>query len=152
MARLRFRDRLVARAVGRDVWIAKQTDSEVALKISEAIDAYDQAAAISNRKERREAIRQVCQRTEPLFRGSHIDYGIDPATVWLLIQIAILLWKWWQSRQELVALDHRGGSGVFAFAQPATRARHFQASGRGGSSFDVANYPRSLPVGVLGGG
>jgi hypothetical protein len=100
MARLRFRDRLIARAVGRDVWIAKQTDSEIALKISEAIDAYDQAAAISNRKERREAIRQVCQRTEPLFRGSEINYGIEPATVWLLIQIAILLWKWWQSRQE----------------------------------------------------
>jgi len=100
MAKIRFRDRLRARSIGRDIWIAKQTDSEVALKISEAIDAYDQAAAVSNRRERREAIRQVCQRTEPLFRGSDIAYGIEPATVWLLIQIAILLWKWWQSRQE----------------------------------------------------
>lgn len=99
MSRLRFRDRLRARNVGRDVWLAKKQDSEVALRVAEALDSYDQALAITNRRERRKAVRQVCQQAEPLFRGSEISYGIDPATVWLIIQIILMIWKWWQSRQ-----------------------------------------------------
>lgn len=99
MSRVRFRDRLAARNVGRDIWLAKQNDSEVALRVAEVLDSYDQALAITNRRERRKAVRQVCEQAEPLFRGSEITYGIDPATVWLLIQIAIMVWKWWQSKQ-----------------------------------------------------
>lgn len=99
MSRLRFRDRLRARNVGRDVWLAKKQDSELALRVAEALDSYDQALAITNRRERRKAVRQVCQQAEPLFRGSEISYGIDPATVWLIIQIILMIWKWWQSRQ-----------------------------------------------------
>jgi len=99
MSRLRFRDRLLARNVGRDIWLAKKTDSEVALRVAEVLDSYDQAMAITNRRERRKAVRQVCQQAEPLFRGSEISYGIDPATVWLIIQIIIMIWKWWQSKQ-----------------------------------------------------
>jgi hypothetical protein len=35
-----------------------------------------------------------------LLFGSHPELiGIDPATLFLLIQIAIKLWVWWQSRK-----------------------------------------------------
>lgn len=105
MSRVRFRDRILARSVGRDIWIAKKTDSEIALRVSEVLDSYDQAMAITNRRERRKAVRQVCQQAEPLFRGSEISYGIEPATVWLMIQIAIMIWKWWQSKQVVDPLE-----------------------------------------------
>lgn len=52
----------------------------------------------------RQAWIQSCNDIETadvLFRGSSKLVGLDPATIFLLIQIAIKLWKWWaESRHD----------------------------------------------------
>lgn len=80
MSRLRFRDRLRARNAAREIWVARRSDPAVADLVSKTIDGDEEAGRL-------------------LF-GSHPELvGIDPATLFLLIQIAIKLWLWWQSQK-----------------------------------------------------
>ena len=82
MSRIRFRDRLRARNAARDIWIARRSDPAVAELVAKAMDGDEQSA-------------------KDLF-ATHpeMPVGIDPATLFLLIQMAIKLWMWWQSTRN----------------------------------------------------
>lgn len=81
MSRVRFRDRLRARNAARELWISRKSDPAVADLVDKALDGDEQSAKL-------------------LF-GSHPELvGIDPATLFLLIQIALKLWMWWQSQKD----------------------------------------------------
>jgi hypothetical protein len=78
--RVGFQDRLKARRAAREIWIARRSDPTVADLVAKTIDGDEEAGKL-------------------LF-GSHPDLvGIDPATLLLLIQIALRLWLWWQSQK-----------------------------------------------------
>jgi len=78
--RVKFQDRLKARRAAREIWISRRSDPTVADLVSKTMDGDEQAAKL-------------------LF-GSHPELvGIDPATLFVLIQIAIRLWLWWQSQK-----------------------------------------------------
>ena len=79
MSRIRFRDRIRARNAARDIWIARRSDPAVAELVAKAMDGDEQSA-------------------KDLF-ATHpeMPVGIDPATLFLLIQMAIKPWLWWQS-------------------------------------------------------
>ena len=51
---------------------------------------------------------------ETLFRGSNRLVGIDPATILMLIELAIKLWQWWSSHKvsepSVVAMTGEPGS------------------------------------------
>ena len=80
MSKLRFRDRLRARNAARDLWIARRKDPAVADLVAKAIDGDEDAG-------------------KQLFASHPELVGIDPATLFLLIQMAIRLWMWWQSNK-----------------------------------------------------
>lgn len=80
MSRLRFRDRLRARNAAREIWVARKTDTTVADLVAKTIDGDEEAGKL-------------------LFESHPELVGIDPATLFLLIQIAIKLWLWWQSQK-----------------------------------------------------
>lgn len=82
MSRTRFRDRVRARNAAREIWIARKTDPAIAELVAKAVDGDEQAA------------RDLMQ-THP-----DMPTGIDPATLFLLIQIAIKLWTLWQSTRN----------------------------------------------------
>ncbi len=80
MNRVKFADRLKARRAAREIWIARRSDPTVADLVAKTIDGDEEAGKL-------------------LF-GSHPELvGIDPATLFLLIQIALKLWIWWQSQK-----------------------------------------------------
>lgn len=80
MTRIRFRDRLRARNAARDLWVSRRSDPAVAELLSKALDGDEDAG------------KQLL--------ASHPELvGIDPATLFLLIQMAIRLWLWWQSNK-----------------------------------------------------
>ena len=80
MSRVRFRDRLRARNAAREIWVAKKDDPAVADLVAKAVNGDEEAGR--------------------LLMESHPEVvGIDPATLFLLIQIAIKLWLWWQSQK-----------------------------------------------------
>ena len=77
---IRFRDRIRARNAARDLWIARKSDPAVAELVSRAYGGDEDAA-------------------HQLFASHPELVGIDPATLFLLIQIAIKLWIWWQKNK-----------------------------------------------------
>lgn len=88
MTRPKFRDRVRARNAAREIWLARKSDPAIADFLSKAMDGDEQAA------------RDLMQ-THP-----EMPTGIDPATLFLLIQIAIKLWMCWQStRNENPSLE-----------------------------------------------
>jgi hypothetical protein len=80
VSRLRFRDRLRARNAAREIWVARKSDPAVADLVAKTIDGDEEAGKL-------------------LFSSHPELVGIDPATLFLLIQIAIKLWIWWQSQK-----------------------------------------------------
>ena len=80
MSRLRFRDRLRARNAAREIWVARRSDPTVADLVAKTIDGDEEAGKL-------------------LFESHPELVGIDPATLFLLIQIAIKLWIWWQGQK-----------------------------------------------------
>lgn len=82
MRRIKLRDRIKARNAAREIWIARKSDPEIAELLSKAMDGDDQAA-------------KDLMQTHP-----EMPTGIDPATLFLLIQLAIKLWMWWQSTRN----------------------------------------------------
>lgn len=80
MSKLRFSDRLRARNAARDLWVSRRSDATVSDLLSKAVDGDEDAG------------NQLL--------ASHPELlGIDPATLFLLIQMAIRLWMWWQSNK-----------------------------------------------------
>ena len=80
MSKLRFRDRLRARKAARDLWVSRRSDPTIADLLAKAVDGDEDAG------------KQLL--------ASHPELvGIDPATLFLLIQMAIRLWMWWQSNK-----------------------------------------------------
>lgn len=82
MSKLRFRDRVKARNAAREIWLARTSDPAVAELLVKAMDGDEQAA-------------KDLMQTHP-----EMPIGIDPATLFLLIQMAIKLWMWWQSTRN----------------------------------------------------
>jgi hypothetical protein len=80
VSKLRFRDRLRARNAARDLWVSRRSDPTIADMLSKAIDGDEDAG-------------------EQLLASHPELVGIDPATLLLLIQVAIKLWIWWQSNK-----------------------------------------------------
>lgn len=80
MTKIRFRDRLKARNAARDLWVSRRQDPAVADLLSRAVDGDEDAG-------------------EQLLASHPELVGIDPATLFLLIQMAIRLWIWWQSHK-----------------------------------------------------
>ena len=81
MSRLKLSDRRAARRAAREIWIASKTDAEVAKLIKQAVDGDEDA-------------QKLLFATHP-----EMPVGIDPATLFLLIQIALKLWIWWQQNK-----------------------------------------------------
>jgi hypothetical protein len=80
VSRVKFAERIKARRAAREIWIARRSDPTVADLVAKTIDGDEEAGKL-------------------LF-GSHPELvGIDPATLLLLIQIALRLWLWWQSQK-----------------------------------------------------
>ena len=81
MSRLKLSDRRAARRAAREIWIASKTDAEVAKLVKQAVGGDEDA-------------QKLLFATHP-----EIPVGIDPATLFLLIQIALKLWIWWQQNK-----------------------------------------------------
>ena len=81
MSKIRFRDRLRARNAAREIWVASQTDPNVKTLLDGAMDGDDESA-------------RLLLSTHP-----EMPQSIDPATLFLLIQIALKLWMWWQQNK-----------------------------------------------------
>jgi hypothetical protein len=81
VSRLKLSDRFAARRAAREIWIASKTDAELAKLVKQAVDG-DQDA------------QKLLFATHP-----EMPVGIDPATLFLLIQIALKLWIWWQQNK-----------------------------------------------------
>ena len=81
MSRLKLSDRRAARRAAREIWIASKTDSELAKLVKQAVDGDEDA-------------QKLLFSTHP-----EMPVGIDPATLLLLIQIALKLWIWWQKNK-----------------------------------------------------
>lgn len=80
MSKLRFRDRLRVRNAARDLWLSRRSDLTIADLLAKAVDGDEDAG------------KQLL--------ASHPELvGIDPATLFLLMQIAIKLWIWWNSNK-----------------------------------------------------
>jgi hypothetical protein len=81
VSRLKLSDRFAARRAAREIWIASKTDAELAKLVKQAVDGDEDA--------------------QKLLFASHpeMPVGIDPATLFLLIQIALKLWIWWQQNK-----------------------------------------------------
>ena len=81
MSRIKLSDRFAARRAAREIWIASKADAEVAKLVKQAVDGDEDA--------------------QKLLFASHpeMPVGIDPATLFLLIQIALKLWIWWQQNK-----------------------------------------------------
>ena len=81
MTRIRFRDRLRARNAAREIWVARKSDPALNDLVIKACDGDEESGR--------------------LLLATHPELmGIDPATLFLLIQIAIKLWLWWQSQKN----------------------------------------------------
>ena len=78
MSRLKLSDRRAARRAAREIWIASKTDAELAKLVKQAVGGDEDA-------------QKLLFATHP-----EMPVGIDPATLFLLIQIALKLWIWWQ--------------------------------------------------------
>jgi hypothetical protein len=78
----RLRDRIAARRAAREIWFASQSDSSVKDLLGKAVAGDEEAGKL-------------------LF-ASHPEMprGIDPATLFVLIQLAIKLWIWWQGQNK----------------------------------------------------
>jgi hypothetical protein len=81
VSRLKLSDRFAARRAAREIWIASKTDAEVAKLVKQAVDGDEDA-------------QRLLFATHP-----EMPVGIDPATLFLLIQIALKLWIWWQQNK-----------------------------------------------------
>ena len=81
MSRLKLSDRFAARRAAREIWIASKTDAEVAKLVKQAVDGDEDS-------------QRLLFATHP-----EMPVGIDPATLFLLIQIALKLWIWWQQNK-----------------------------------------------------
>ncbi len=81
MSRLKLSDRFAARRAAREIWIASKTDAELAKLVKQAVDGDEDA-------------QKLLFATHP-----EMPVGIDPATLFLLIQIALKLWIWWQQNK-----------------------------------------------------
>jgi hypothetical protein len=81
VSRLKLADRRAARRAAREIWIASKTDAEVAKLVKQAVDGDEDA-------------QKLLFATHP-----EMPVGIDPATLILLIQIALKLWIWWQQNK-----------------------------------------------------
>ena len=81
MSRIKLSDRFAARRAAREIWIASKTDAELAKLVKQAVDGDEDS--------------------QKLLFASHpeMPVGIDPATLFLLIQIALKLWIWWQQNK-----------------------------------------------------
>jgi hypothetical protein len=79
--RVKFADRLKARRAAREIWIASKTDASLAKLVKQAVGGDEDA-------------QKLLFATHP-----EMPVGIDPATLFLLIQIALKLWLWWQSQK-----------------------------------------------------
>ena len=80
MSKPRFLERLRARKAARELWISRKSDPTVADLLAKALDGDEDAG------------NQLL--------ASHADLvGIDPATLFLLIQMAIRLWMWWNQNK-----------------------------------------------------
>ena len=78
MSRLKLADKRAARRAAREIWIASKTDAELAKLVKQAVGGDEDA-------------QKLLFATHP-----EMPVGIDPATLFLLIQIALKLWIWWQ--------------------------------------------------------
>jgi hypothetical protein len=81
VSRLKLSDRFAARRAAREIWIASKTDAELAKLVKQAVDGDEDA-------------QKLLFATHP-----EMPVGIDPATLILLIQIALKLWIWWQQNK-----------------------------------------------------
>jgi hypothetical protein len=81
VSRLKLSDRFAARRAAREIWIASKTDAEVAKLVKQAVDGDEDS-------------QRLLFATHP-----EMPVGIDPATLFLLIQIALKLWIWWQQNK-----------------------------------------------------
>ena len=81
MSRLKLSDRLAARRAAREIWIASKTDVELAKLVKQAVGGDEDA-------------QKLLFATHP-----EMPMSIDPATLFLLIQIALKLWIWWQQNK-----------------------------------------------------
>lgn len=81
MSRLKLADRRAARRAAREIWIASKTDASLAKLVKQAVDGDEDA-------------QKLLFATHP-----EMPVGIDPATLFLLIQIALKLWIWWQQNK-----------------------------------------------------
>jgi hypothetical protein len=81
LSRIKLSDRFAARRAAREIWIASKTDAEVAKLVKQAVDGDEDA-------------QKLLFATHP-----EMPVGIDPATLFLLIQIALKLWIWWQQNK-----------------------------------------------------
>lgn len=77
---IRLRDRLRARNAARELWVSRRQDPAIADLLSKALDGDEDAG-------------------EQLLSSHPQLVGIDPATLFLLIQMVIKLWMWWQSNK-----------------------------------------------------
>ena len=81
MSRLKLSDRRAARRAAREIWIASKQDASVAKLVRQAVEGDEDA-------------QKLLFATHP-----EMPVGIDPATLFLLIQIALKLWIWWQQNK-----------------------------------------------------
>jgi hypothetical protein len=90
VSRLKLADRFAARRAAREIWIASKTDAEVAKLVKQAVDGDEDA-------------QKLLFATHP-----EMPVGIDPATLFLLIQIALKLWIWWQQNKVEIPSESVG--------------------------------------------
>jgi hypothetical protein len=81
VSRIKLSDRFAARRAAREIWIASKNDAELAKLVKQAVDGDEDA-------------QKLLFATHP-----EMPVGIDPATLFLLIQIALKLWIWWQQNK-----------------------------------------------------
>jgi len=81
VSRLKLADRRAARQAAREIWIASKTDAQVAKLLKQAVEGDEDA-------------QKLLFATHP-----EMPMSIDPATLFLLIQIALQLWIWWQQNK-----------------------------------------------------
>jgi hypothetical protein len=81
VSRLKLSDRRAARRAAREIWIASKQDASVAKLVRQAVEGDEDA-------------QKLLFATHP-----EMPVGIDPATLFLLIQIALKLWIWWQQNK-----------------------------------------------------
>ena len=80
MSKPRLLERFRARKAARELWISRKSDPTVADLLAKALDGDEDAG--------------------DQLLASHADLvGIDPATLFLLIQMAIRLWIWWNQNK-----------------------------------------------------